>query len=95
VYRVLAHKRGLKGWWPQGGGEADIRAGEWEVLVKFGKSGEIGAFEIAVVIVDKQANEDLKRWVEDAPRKDYPPINFPNTIEGCPVKTVTVDKVGD
>jgi hypothetical protein len=92
---ILAHKKGLRGWWPQGGGEADVKEGKWEVLVVFGKPGEIGTFEIAAVVVDKQTNEDLKRWVEDAPRKSYPPINFPNPVEGCSVKTVPVDKVGD
>jgi hypothetical protein len=94
---VLAHKKGLKGWWPQGGGEADISDGNWEVLVIFGKpnTGEIGTFEVAAVAVDKATNEDLKRWVEEAPRKDYQPINFPNPIEGCPFKRVTVEKAGD
>ncbi|MFA7060074.1 MAG: hypothetical protein WC156_04575 [Pedobacter sp.] len=92
---VLAHRKGLKGWWPQGGGEADVKEGKWEVLVTFGKPGEIGTFEVAVVVVDKQTNEDLKRWVEDAPRKNYPSFNFPNPVEGCSVKTVLVDKVGD
>lgn len=94
---ILAHKKGLKGWWPQGGGEADVKDGKWEVLVIFGKpgTGEIGTFEIAAVVVDKSTNEDLKRWVEDAPRKDYPPISFPNPLEGCPIKIITVDKVGD
>src|SRR6267142_387395 len=91
---ILAHKKGLKGWWPQGGGEADVKEGKWDVLVVFGKPGEIGTFEIAAVVVDKQTNEDMKRWVEDAPRKGFPPINFPNPVEGCSVKTVPVDKVG-
>jgi hypothetical protein len=92
---ILAHRKGLKGWWPQGGGEADVKERKWEVLVVFGKPGEIGTFEIAAVVVDQQTNGDLKRWVEDAPRKNYPPINFPNPVEGCSVKTVLVDKVGD
>ena len=92
---ILAHKKGVKGWWPQGGGEADVKDEKWEILVSFGKSGEIGNFEIAAVVVDKSTNDDLKRWVEDAPRRDYPPISFPNPFEGCPFKTVSVEKVGD
>ena len=92
---ILAHRKGLKGWWPQGGGDADIKEGEWEVLVKFGTIGEIGEFEIAAVVVDQLANEDLKIWVKDAPHNKYPPTSFPNPIGGCPIKTVTVVKVGD
>lgn len=92
---VLAHKNGLKGWWPQGGGEADISDGNWEVLVTFGKPSEIGTFEVAAVAVDKSTNEDLKRWVEEAQRKEFQPINFPNPVEGCPFRKVTVEKVGD
>ncbi|MGB7922878.1 MAG: hypothetical protein WCF57_06510 [Pyrinomonadaceae bacterium] len=92
---LLAHKRGFKQWWPQGGGEADINGGEWEVLVIFGKAKEIGAFEIAAVVVDSQTNEDLKRWVADAPSRDYPSIDFPNSLAGCSIEKITVDKIGD
>ena len=94
---VLAHKKGLKQWWPQGEGEVEIQDGKWDVLVKFGKEGanENGIFEIAAVVVDKQGNEDLKRWVEDAPKNGYLPTNFPNPLQNCPIARVSVDKVGD
>lgn len=92
---VLAHKKGLKGWWAQGGGAVAVKEGKFDVLVIFGTPGEIGEFEIAAVAVDKQTNEDLKRWVEDAPRKGYPPTNFPNPVGNCPIKTISVEKVGD
>jgi len=94
---VLAHKKGVKQWWPQGGGEVEIQDGKWDVLVKFGKEGaqEVGVFEIAAVVVDKQTNEDLKRWVEDAPKNGYLPTSFPNAFQGCPIVRLSVDKVGD
>lgn len=92
---VLAHKQGLKEWWPQGGGEADIRNGEWKVLVTFGKKGEIGEFEMAAIVVDSSAHEDLKRWVKDAPAADFPPISFPNAVAGCSVVYVAVEKTSD
>jgi hypothetical protein len=90
---VLAHRRGLKGWWPQGGGETDVADGQWEVLVTLGKPSELGSFEIVAVVVNKQSNEELNRWVEEAPKLGYPPTGFPTPVEGCAFKKVAVDKV--
>lgn len=89
---VLAHREGLQGWWPQGGGPARVINGEWKVLVVYGKSGELGTFEVAVVVVDARTNEDLKKWVHEAPHTGYSPTEFPNTIEGCPIRLVVVEK---
>jgi hypothetical protein len=89
---VLARKEGLTGWWPQGGGPAEIEDGKWKVLVKFGVPNEYGTFEIATAVVDAQRNEDLKKWVEEAP-PNYFPTKFPSLVEGCMMKKVVVDKV--
>lgn len=92
---VLVHREGLERWWPQGDGPANIRDGEWKVLVKYGVPGERGTFEIAAVVVDTQTNADLMKWVQDAQANGYPPIEFPSTTEGCPVRTTVVEKTGN
>ena len=88
---VLARKEGLTGWWPQGGGPAEIEDTKWKVLVKFGPANEYGTFEIAAVVVDAQRNGDLKKWVEEAP-PNYFPTKFPSLVEGCMMKKLVVDK---
>ena len=90
---ILAHKAGLNGWWPQGDGHADIRSGQWEVSVHYGQARDIGSkFEVAAVVVDRDDNNRLERWVEDAPGKGYPPTTFPNSLAGCPIKKAAVIK---
>jgi hypothetical protein len=92
---ILAHRKTYNGWWPQGGGAVTVKEGIFEVLVFYGEPGETGEFETAAVVVDKQTNEDLKRWVAEAQSKGYPPTNFPNPVGTCPVKTISVVKDGD
>jgi hypothetical protein len=89
---VLAHRLGLNGWWPQGGGAASVGSdGTWEVTVFYGEARDVGSkFEVAAVVVGDEDNKKLERWVAEAPGKGYPPIVFPNIVEGCPVRRVTV-----
>ncbi len=89
---VLARRRGLAGWWPQGGGPANVADGEWTVYTTFGTPNDSGVFEIAVVIVDDQAHAILLQWVQNV-RPPYPPTPFPNVMPGCPVRTLWVTKV--
>jgi hypothetical protein len=91
---ILAHREGLRGWWPQGGGSARINDKEWKVLVTYGVPGELGTFEVAAVVVNAQANENLRRWVQEAPARGFPPTDFPSSMEGCPIRTVVVEKDG-
>jgi hypothetical protein len=88
---VLARRRGLAGWWPQGGGAAHLFGDTWTVLATSGKPGELGDFDIAVVVVDDQAHQSLQRWVQEA-RDPYPPTTFPNTLSTCPVRELWVRK---
>jgi hypothetical protein len=93
---VLARHGGLRGWWPQGGGEADVSDdGQWKVLVTLGNPRELGTFEIVAVIVNEQSNEELKRWVVEAPHAGYPPTGFPTPVEGCAFRILAVEKVSD
>jgi hypothetical protein len=89
---VLAHPGALNGWWPQGGGEIPLSEGKWAVDVQYGVERDKGKFEIAVVAVDKAVNSSLENWVETAPDRNYPPVRFPQGIEGCPIAKVTVVK---
>jgi len=91
---VASHRRGLADWWPQGGAEAPIADdGSWEVTVYYGQARDTGArFEVAAVVVGDADNEQLKKWVAEAPAKGYPGRAFPNVYEGCPIRKLTVQK---
>ena len=90
---VLAHKKTLNGWWPQGGGESPISNGKWgEIEVVYGEDRDRGEFEVAVVAVGEDAHKELNKWVDTAPDRKYPPTRFPATTEGCPIARVTVTK---
>lgn len=90
---VLAHKKTLNGWWPQGGGETMIKNGQWGPIdVTYGVASDKGEFEIAVVAVGDDANKELNKWIDQAPASNYPPMRFPATTEGCSISRVTVVK---
>jgi hypothetical protein len=93
---VFSHRKGLQGWWPQGGGDASPEAnGDWSVSINYGESKDIGRdFEIAAVIVDNQAQVKLQAWVEEANKTGrYPPVTFPASAAKClPSAKVIVQK---
>lgn len=91
---VLAHKEGWQEWWPQGAGPAKINDDlTWKVLVHYGSTGERGRFEVTAAVVNRQTNEKLMKWVEEAPAKGFPSIPFPESIYACPsIKPVVVEK---
>jgi len=89
---VFVHKRALNVWWPQGGGtgETPINNGQWvEIEVFYGNDGDIGEdFEVAAAAVGDDADKQLKNWIATARDRNYAPIQFPDTIPGCPVARV-------
>jgi hypothetical protein len=89
---ILARKKTLNGWWPQGGGETPINDGKWAVDVTYGTEQDRGEFEVAAAAVASNADDDLNKWVATAPERKYPPIKFPAVVEGCPIARVTVAK---
>lgn len=90
---ILAHRTGSGDWWPQGQGPATVAKGAWEVTVFYGRARDVGSrFEVAVVVVGEADNQRLRQWVSEAPEKDYPGTGFPNTVDGCPIRKVTVLK---
>ena len=93
---VLARKHGFHGWWPQGGGPADVDDGSWTVQVTYGTSQDQGPFDIVAVVVGSTENARLRRWVEDTGRTgSYPPIDLPRTLPTCPVVRLRVNKAHD
>jgi len=93
---VLVAKTGVRSWWPQGNGEAEIVNEHWATLTFLGRSGESGRFEISAVVVDSETNQHLNRWVEDGLVSNYAPLNtFPNPVAECEVGRVAVQKVRD
>jgi hypothetical protein len=94
---VLVHLKVLPNeWWPQGGGPASIdpKTREWMILATFGNPQDVGLdFEIAVAIVDANTNRRLNEWYRESNAKnDYPPIEFPSTVDACPPLRLTVKK---
>lgn len=92
---VLAHRKGLVGWWPQGGGSSSIAQGRWHTAVAFGAPSDNGRdFEIAAVAVDGETNTRLNAWVERTNVTfTYPPTAFPPTSSNCAIAQITVTRM--
>ena len=93
---VLSHMKDLtEEWWPQGGRPASIdsQTGEWVIITAYGRTEDVKQdFEVALVVVDANTNSRLRDWFKDAKAKDYPGIEFPTPIDGCPPIKVVVHK---
>ena len=93
---VVAHMKDLTAeWWPQGGRPAVIGDdGSWVIVVGYGTPDDTGEdFEVAAVAVTADTDRKLREWFKKANEKgEYPPIEFPDTFEGCVPVKVTVKK---
>lgn len=92
---VFVHRRGLRIWWPQGGGAAEVPPnGEWAVLVNFGQPGDVGAeFEVKALVVNDSASASLDSWVKAGETTgNYPGLSLPPFVPGCEPALVTVRK---
>jgi hypothetical protein len=76
---VLVHRKGLDGWWLQGGGAVEVNDGRWEVMVAYGESRDTGYdFEIAALIVGPATHELWTGCVERVPRTGpLQPVRIP------------------
>ncbi|HEY3579783.1 MAG TPA: hypothetical protein VGK82_04540 [Pyrinomonadaceae bacterium] len=90
---LLAHKSSMGNqWWPQAG-PIEIKNGEWQAEVFFGRSRDVGSnFEVAAVVVNHETNTALTKWFSTARTSDYPPVVFPDANSSCSVVKVTVVK---
>jgi len=89
---VLAHRKGLALWWPQG--SADIAGNNWTVVTFFGEPRDVGAdFEVTVRVFDATQDAALEQWVTKASDSgQYPGIPMPPYVVACGADTVTVRK---
>jgi len=92
---LLARRKDVAGWWPQGGAAAEIRHGEWSLPVRYGEPSDAGKeFEIAAVVVDEHTHHRLAQWVEQGKRTGHhSPIAFPKTVAVSAPAKRTVRKV--
>ena len=76
---VLAHRKDVNGWWPQGAGPVAVINGCWSVKVDYGGPEDAGhEFEIAAVVVVPELNQSWLEWVECANRApSFPPVQLP------------------
>jgi hypothetical protein len=93
---VLAHRKGLAVWWPQGGASADLSASDWAVMTFFGEPRDDGAdFEVTARVFDERQNAALEALVKHTiDTGQFPGITMPPYVAACGAETVTVRKSG-
>lgn len=93
---LLAHRKGIAPWWPQGGGPTipDPQTGAWSTTVFFGVPRDVNSeFEVVAIVVDKPGNDILVKWAADAEKTQiYVPISMPNPVADCTPQTLVVKK---
>lgn len=91
---VLAHRKGLALWWPQGGGAIHLDDGKWMVASYFGEQRDIGSeFELTARVFDEAGHKSLTEWVQTSTRTGvYQGIPMPPVAANCPAHTVVVLK---
>ena len=90
---VVNPHTGPGNWWPQGGGRIDPWEGKWYSQAYIGSEeagiGEL--FDLAVIFVDKNDNQELMNWLERTTREqDWLPILFPDSAKTMDRITVTM-----
>jgi hypothetical protein len=92
---VLAHMKDLAAeWWPQGNRPAVVESdGKWVIIAAYGRAEDVSAeFEVAAVVVNANTNARLLDWAKTAKDEGYPPIAFPDAVDGCVPVKVSVKK---
>jgi predicted O-methyltransferase YrrM len=76
---VLAHRKDVDGWWPQGGGPVVVDKARWSVEVNYGDPQDAGfQFEVAAVIVSRVVHDAWLEWVRTATETgSAPPVQLP------------------
>src|SRR5260370_37033562 len=82
---ILAHRKGISQWWPQGGGAARIQNGDFDVFVTLGNDKDSGrTFEIMGIVLYKAGNSQGEKWVSvsAAKQKGVFGLNGPRPLPG-------------
>ena len=76
---VLARRKDVNGWWPQGEGPVAVIDGRWSVQATYGGPEDAGfPFELAAVIVSQPVHESWLKWVTDVRHTGvFPPVQLP------------------
>jgi hypothetical protein len=76
---VLVRRKGLEGWWPQGGGPVPVEQAVWKVSVNYGGPSDVGHdFEIAALIVGPSTGQLWTDWVSRVKETgEFPPVPLP------------------
>lgn len=76
---VLAHRKDVNGWWPQGDGAVPVANGCWSAQVNYGGPQDAGfQFEIAAVVVTQAVHESWLGWVQSVKNTGlFPPVQLP------------------
>jgi hypothetical protein len=90
---VLARRKDIAGWWPQGAGAAVVNGNRWGVPASFGGLRDAGHdFEIAALIVGQSTHELWTDWVARVKETGlFPPVRLPPVgfVLGEAFRTVT------
>jgi len=90
---ILAHRKGIAQWWPQGGGAARIEKGDFDVYVTLGLDRDSGrTFETMAIVLDKAGNAELEKWVSNSDAKQNWSIGLkvPSPMPGCEAQVRTI-----
>ncbi|HTW65569.1 MAG TPA: class I SAM-dependent methyltransferase [Bryobacteraceae bacterium] len=76
---ILAHRRDIGGWWPQGGGAVPVQENRWRIEVTYGGPQDAGCdFEIAALAVGPATHQLWSDWVARVNETGlFPPVQFP------------------
>ena len=76
---VLARRKGISGWWPQGSGPLAIHYGQWSVNVHYGEPRDEGhEFELVALATGGAINDLWITWVRGSKSTgECPPVQLP------------------
>ena len=76
---VLARRKDVHGWWPQGAGAVPVDQNRWRVSVTYGGPDDNGSdFELAALVVGQPTHDLWTDWVARVSETGlFPPVQLP------------------
>jgi hypothetical protein len=77
---ILARRKDIDGWWPQGGGLVPVNGTRWSVSVNYGGPHDAGfEFEIAALVVGPSTRDLWTDWFARVKETGlFPPVRLPS-----------------